>query len=347
MTTLTIGMDLGDRNHQICVLDEAGRKVRETRIHNTIASVRKCFQKYAGALVAMETGTHSPWISRALRSLGCRVLVGNSRKLRAIWNNPHKSDVQDAEMLARMARFDPQLLWPVEHRSEQAHADLERIKARDALVRSRRSLVNHVRGAVKAFGVRIAACSTDSFARRARAAVPPILREAIDPLLGMIEQLTEQIHEYDRQIVTISRERYASTERLQQVAGVGPLTALAFILTLEEPDRFSHSRSVGAYLGLTPRRDQSGETDKQLPITKAGNKYLRQLLVTASHYILGPFGPDSNLRRYGQRIAARGGKNAKKRAVVAVARKLSVLLHHLWKSGADYDPLYTAGLQAT
>jgi transposase len=339
-------MDLGDRKHQICVLDEAAGKVAEVTIDNTATAIRKYFRKYSGALVAMETGTHSPWISRLLVSLGCRVLVGNSRKLRAIWNSPNKSDLHDAEMLARIARFDPQLLYPVQHRSEQAHADLERIKARDALVRCRRSLINHVRGAVKAFGVRLPACSAESFAGRAKGHVPKVLCEAIVPLLETIEQLTEQIRDYDRQVVAISRDRYSDSERLQQVSGVGPLTALAYVLTLEEPDRFDKSRSVGAYVGLAPKRDQSGQTDKQLHITRAGNRYLRQLLVTSSHYILGPFGPDSDLRQYGLRIAQRGGKNAKKRAVVAVARKLSVLLHYLWKTGADYVPLHKAGSQA-
>jgi transposase len=347
MTTVTIGMDLGDRKHQICVLDEAAGKVAEVTLDNTATALRKYFRKYAGALVAMETGTHSQWISRLLVSLGCRVLVGNSRKLRAIWNSPNKSDLHDAAMLARIARFDPQLLYPVQHRSEQAHADLERIKARDALVRCRRSLINHVRGAVKAFGVRLPACSAESFAGRVKEHVPKILCEAITPLLETIGRLTEQIRDYDRQGVAISRERYAGSERLQQVSGVGPLTALAYVLTLEEPDRFDKSRSVGPYLGLTPKRDQSGQTDKQLHITRAGNRYLRQLLVTSSHYILGPFGPDSDLRRYGLRIAERGGKNAKKRAVVAVARKLSVLLHYLWKTGVDYVPLHTAGSPQT
>jgi len=342
MTTVTIGMDLGDRKHQICVLDEAGDKVAQVSVDNTATPLRKYFGQYAGALVAMETGTHSPWVSRLLASLGCRVLVGNSRKLRAIWNSPNKSDLHDAEMLARIARFDPQLLYPVQHRSEQAHADLERIKARDALVRCRRSLINHIRGAVKAFGVRLPACSAESFARRVPECVPRVLAEAVTPLLETIQRLTEQIRDYDRQVVALSRQRYAESQRLQQVGGVGPLTSVAYVLTLEEPNRFEKSRSVGAYVGLAPKRDQSGQTDKQLHISRAGNRYLRQLLVTSSHYILGPFGPDSDLRRYGLRIAERGGKNAKKRAVVAVARKLSVLLHRLWKTGADYVPLRTA-----
>ena len=195
------------------------------------------------------------------------------------------------------------------------------------------------RACVKAFGVRLPACSAESFAGRVKPQVPKVLAEAIAPLLETTERLTEQIRDYDRQVATISRARYTCSERLQQVSGVGPLTALAYVLTLEEPQRFEKSRAVGAYLGLTPKRDQSGQTDKQLHISRAGNGYLRQLLVTSSHYILGPFGPDSDLRRYGLRIAERGGKNAKKRAVVAVARKLSVLLHYLWKTGADYVPL--------
>ena len=151
--------------------------------------------------------------------------------------------------------------------------------------------------------------------------------------------------EQDRQI----REacgRYPETQWLLQVQGVGPVTALAYVLTLEEPTRFEKSRTVGAFLGLTPRRDQSGQSDKQLPITKAGNTYLRQLLVNCAHYIMGPFAQDSDLRRYGERIASRGGKNAKKRAVVAVARKLAVLLHRLWQDQSTYQPLYKVALAA-
>lgn len=346
MSTVTIGMDLGDKKIQICVLDARGRKVREGSLTNTAAALRKSCQRYAGAVVAMETGTHSPWISRLLASLGCQVLIGNSRKLRMIWNNPRKSDLRDAEMLARIARFDPELLCPVQHRSEQAHADLELVKARDVLVRTRSTLVNHVRGAVKAFGARIPRCSAESLPLRALPCLPEIIRPALVPVLETIQRLTEQIRDYDRRVVIVSREQYPETQSLQQITGVGPLTALAFVLTLEEPQRFEKSRSVGAYLGLTPKRDQSGETDKQLRITKAGNKYLRQLLVTCAHYILGPFGPDCDLRRYGLRIAARGGKNAKKRAAVAVARKLSVLLHRLWQTGAVYEPIRSGGPQA-
>ena len=135
---------------------------------------------------------------------------------------------------------------------------------------------------------------------------------------------------------------YPETDLLRQVEGVGALTALAFVLTLENPERFAKSRSVGAYLGLEPAQDQSGDRDPQRHISKEGDEMLRKLLVGSAHYILGPFGSDSDLRRHGEKIASRGGKNAKKRAAVAVARKLSVLLQRLWVTGEVYEPLRNA-----
>jgi transposase len=336
----TIGMDLGDKTHEVCVLDEAGTVIIRKQIANTKVAVVKFFTPYAGALVAMETGTHSPWIAREVEALGSEVLVGNARKLRAIWTAKDKSDVHDAEMLARIARLDRKLLYPVHHRGEAAQQDLAVLKARDIVVAARSDLVNHVRSAVKASGHRIRKCSTDSFAGRAREDVPAGLMPALLPVIEEIESLTARIRAYDKQILDVIEQRHPEAKRLSQVPGVGPVTSLGFVLSLEEPGRFPKSRSVGPYLGLTARRDQSGQTDRQLRITKAGDEFVRRLLVGCSHYILGAFGPDCDLRRFGQKLAARGGKNAKRRAVVAVARKLSVLLHRLWVSGAQYDPDY-------
>jgi transposase len=341
---ITIGMDLGDKNHSICVMRDA-KKIMECEVTNTAKAVEKFFKKYQGATVIIETGTHSPWISRLLGKLGIKVLVGNTRKLRAIWDSTNKTDVRDAEMLTRIGRFDPQLLSPIQHRGEQAQLDLELIRGREVLVGARTKMVNHVRGAVKAMGQRIPKCSTDCFHRRAREALghSPVLAVE-EPVLKMIELMTEKIHELDKRINVMARESYPETERLQQVDGVGPLTSLAYVLILEDGKRFQRSRDVGAFLGMTPRRDQSGETDKQLRISKAGNAELRRLLVGCAHYILGRFGPDCDLRRFGQRLMLRGGKNAKRRAVVAVARKLAVLLHRLWVSGTTYDPLWNTKL---
>ena len=336
----TIGMDLGDRNHIVVVLDADGQETECIKVVNTRTSVKRFFQNYSGATVAIEAGTHSPWISRLLEELSCRVYVGNPYKLRMIWDSTDKSDERDARMLAMVCRVEPRLLWPVHHRDVNAHVDLEMIKARDILVQSRSKLINHVRSVVKAVGERLPGCSADSFANRIPDLLPELLSPALRPLVDTIADLTVKIKDMNKQIVTLIEDRYPEAQRLQQIKGVGPVTALAFVLTLEDPGRFTKSRQVGPYLGLTPRRDQSGDTDKQLRITKAGNTYMRKLLVNCAHYIIGPFGLDSNLRRHGLTIAAHGGKNARKRAAVAVARKLAVVMHRLWASGQDYVPLY-------
>ncbi len=333
-------MDLGDKNHVITILDDAGVIIKSCSLDNVRASIIKFFKKYQGSIVAIEAGTHSPWISRELKALGCNVLVGNPRKLRSIWNSDDKTDVHDSEMLARIARFDSGLLYPITHRSEQAQADLELLKARDMLVKTRTNLINQVRGAVKSFGERLPKCSAASFHKQCRDFLPENLKTVLQAILETIEHLTGRIKEFGKRIEKISREVYPETELLKAIGGVGPLTALAYVLILEEPKRFGKGRQVGKFLGLTPRLDQSGETDKQLRITKAGNRFLRRLLVGAAQYILGPFGPDCNLQRFGLRLAERGGKTAKKRAVVAVARKLAVLMHHLWRNGEVYDPFY-------
>ena len=337
---ITIGMDLGDKNHIAVVLDGQGNEIECMQLKNNKIALRQFFKRYKGATVAIEAGTHSPWISRLLEELGCRVYVGNPYKLRMIWDSPDKSDERDARMLAMVCRLEPRLLWPIHHRSESAHNDLEMIKARNMLVQTRTKLINHVRSVVKATGQRLPQCSAASFAGRAINLLDKSLLPALEPLIDTIAEISDRIKKLDKQIDNLAAERYPETEVLQQVSGVGPLTALAYVLTIEDPGRFAKSRMVGAYLGLTPRRDQSGDIDKQLPITKAGNGYLRKLLVGCAHYIIGPFGPECDLKRHGLKIAARGGKNARKRAAVAVARKLCVLLHSLWVNGQEYEPLH-------
>lgn len=281
-------------------------------------------------------------MSHLLRELGHDVLVANARKLRAIYHNPRKGDRVDAETLARLARLDPELLSPIHHRSPKAQAHLAVIRSRDALVRARTLLINHVRGIAKCSGDRLPSCSADCFAGKVASAVPEPLLPALLPVLDTIASLSDQIRAYDRQIASLCQENYPETRHLQGIAGVGPLTSLAFVLTLENPQRFARSRQVGPALGLVPKRDQSGDRDPQLRITKTGDSYLRRLLVGSAQYILGPFGPDCHLRRWGLKLAERGGKNAKRRAIVAVARKLAILLHHLWTNGVIYDLLYQA-----
>jgi transposase len=338
----TIGLDLGDRFSQFCAVDVDGNTVQEGRVPTSAVGLRQYFGRRTPVTVAIETGTHSPWVSRLLSSLGHRVLVANSRKLRLIYENRRKRDQVDARYLARIARLDPKLLYPVRHRSESAQKDLAMLRSREALVAARTQMVNHVRGAVKSFGGRLPKCSARSFHKQAGKHIPQQLAAALSPLLESAALLTEQINQFDRKIKTLIEESYPQAKRLMQVNGVGELTSLAFILTLEDPDRFERSRTVGAYLGLVPATQSSGESDPQLRISKEGDVFLRRLLVNCAQYILGRFGSDSDLRRHGLAIAQRGGKNAKKRAAVAVARKLSVLLHRLWRTGAVYQPLYNA-----
>jgi transposase len=245
--------------------------------------------------------------------------------------------------LARLARLDPTLLHGIEHRSQEAHHDLAVIRAREVLVRTRTRLINHVRGAVKSAGHRVPRASSAAFHRTAAAAIPDPLKAALEPLLSMLEQITQEIRAYDRQVDELASQRYPETGVLMQVSGVGSLTALAYVLTLEDPGRFASSRAVGPYLGLCPGKDQSGDRDVPCRMTKAGNGMLRRLLIQAAHYQLGPHGPDSDLRRWGADRAARGGRIAHKKAVGGVARKLAVLLHRLWTSGEVYEPLRNRG----
>ena len=334
-----VGMDLGDRNHAVCILDTEGRTERREMVTNTAEAIRKfCSCMPKGTPVALEAGTHSGWISRLLAELGMRPVVAQPRKLRALWSRDRKNDASDAELLARMLRADPQLLHPITHRSEQEQVDILSLRSRDALVQTRTKLVNTARGLAKSLGYRLPSASTPSFATKVRAAIPPELQSALLPLLEVVEALSAQIKALNRQIEAVARQRYPQTSRLEAVTGVGGLTALAFVLTVADPTRFRRSRDVGPYLGLVPKQDQSGSLDKQLHITKAGDGYLRRLLVGSAQYILGPFGPACGLRSFGLRLALRGGKNAKRRAVVAVARKLAVLLHKLWVNQDAYDP---------
>jgi transposase len=345
---VTAGLDIGDKYSYLCLIDsQSGEVIEEGRLRTSPEAFGRRFGSERPPMrIAIEAGTHSPWASRVLEGLGHEVLVANSRKLRLIYANKRKTDEVDAENLARLARLDPRLLYPLKHRDEECQAHLAVIRSRQALVDCRTQLVNHVRGAVKSFGARLPKCSARSFHKRAKEHIPEALLPALEPILEQIASLTERIRDYERRLETICQERYPETELLRQVEGIGPLTALTFVLTLEDPHRFQKSRSVGAYLGLVPATDRSGDRDPQKRISKEGDQMLRKLLVGSAHYVLGPFGQDSDLRRHGEKIASRGGKNAKKRAAVAVARKLSVLLHRLWVSGEVYDPLHNAHRRA-
>ena len=336
---LTVGLDIGDRYSQFYVLDAAGDRIEEGRVATTPEALDRWCRVMPPARIVLESSAHSPWISRTVRAAGHEAIVANARRLQLIGQHESKSDRVDAELLARLGRVDVQLLAPVHHRGPAAQLALAQIRTRDALVRARTLLVNHVRGSVKAVGGRVPRCSTESFPRQAAPALPAALAPQLTPVLEEITTLTRQIRQADGAIEQRVATEYPEARALMQVAGVGALTALCLVLTLEDPARFPTSRAVGSYLGLRPRRRASSAQDPECHITKAGDVLLRRLLVGSAQYILGPFGPDSDLRRWGLRLAARGRKAAKKRAVVAVARKLAVLLHHLWHTQERYVPL--------
>jgi transposase len=338
-----VGIDLSDRKGCFHAIDDQGKKIEAGNVSLEAAQLQRWASNIPATVMAIEAGTHSPWVSRLLAGCGHEVIVANPVKVALITRNIRKSDAIDAEYLARLARFDRKLLYPIQHRGEQAQLDLQVIRTREIVVESRTKLIGHVRGAVKSFGTRLPKCATEAFVNKTRSLIPEQLRTALDPLYTQIDQFNKTIAGYDRHIEQIAKERYPEVERVAQIKGVGTLTGLAFVLVLEDAGRFRRSRSVGPYLGLTSKRDQSGDDDPQRRITKAGDRQMRRLLIQSAHYILGAFGEDCDLRRHGMRIAERGGKRAKKRAAVAVARKLSVLMHRLWVSGETYEPLRNSG----
>jgi transposase len=334
---LTIGLDVGDKSSYFAVLDYVEDFVEGGEVRTTKEGLREVFERFPRARVVLETGTHSAWISDLLEDLGHAVIVA---KLAPIYKSRKKTDQVDAEMLARLGRFDVELLWPTRVRGAKEREALAILKARDDLVQVRTKLVNHIRSRVKSCGSRITGRTAKTFGKITEEEIPKEVRRAVMPLVETISTMTPKINAYDRTIERLCKEDYPETKQLMQVNGVGPITALAFVLVIGDPRRFKKGRSVGSYVGLVPRQDESGESKPELPITKHGDGFLRRLLVGSSQYILGPFGAPCDLRQFGLDLAAKGQKNAKRKAVVAVARKLTVLLHHLWLTGDKYDPWY-------
>jgi transposase len=341
----TVGVDLGDRKSAICRLDAEGEVVERRMISTTREFFEAYFRALPKARVVMEVGTHSAWVSRLLEELGHEVIVANPSKIRAK-KGRRKSDKIDAEWLARQGRADPKLLWPIEHRGERAQADLVLLGTRDCLVKCRTLLINHVRGSVKPLAGRIPKCSTESFHRTAPGHIPEALVEVLKETMEEIARLTQRIRALEKQVEAKVEAEYPEALRMQQISGVGPMTSLCFALVVEDPERFKKRRSVGAYVGLVPQLEDSGDAESELGISKAGNELCRKYLVQAAQYVLGPFGPDTDLRRWGLgMIGESKSKKVRKRAVVAVARKLSVLMLRLWVTEERYEPLYNSEIR--
>jgi transposase len=341
-----VGLDLGDRYSHYCMLTSTGEVMEEGRIQSTAAALEKHFGSEPRMRIAVEAGTHSPWVSRLLKSYGHQVIVANPRKSPILTCSVSKNDRNDAEQLARMAAFDPKLLHAIEHRSAERQQDLNLIHTRSVLVRARTMLINSARGLVKSAGGRLPACSSEAFPEKVPAAVPPALKAACAPLLEQITQMNQTIGAMDKQIDGLDK-RYPEITVLRTVPGVGPVVAACYVLTLDSPQAMQTNRQAGAYLGLRPRQQQSGDSNPQCGITRAGNTYLRSLLVQSAQYILGRSGPNSELRCWGLKLASSGGKRGKKRAIIAVARKLAVILLSMWRNRKKFEPFPQTATQLT
>ncbi len=337
---LTAGIDLGDRWSHIAILNAAGEVVREGRMRTTGEGFLQELGGRAPMLVVIEAGTHSPWVSREVAGMGHDVVVANPRRVQLIARSLQKRDQSDAETLARLGRMDVRLLHPVQHRSQEAQEALAVIRARRELVEARTGLVNHVRGVTKAMGTRLPACDTRYFARHSAPHLEGAMRVAEMPLLETVVFLEEKVRAYDQRIERLIADHYPAARLLQQVPGVGPLTALTYVLVIADPTRFRKSRDVAAYLGLVPGQRQSGDRDPQLGITKAGDAYLRSLLVESANYIMSTRCRETELKRWALAHLREGDANTRRRVKVAVARKLAVILHALWVSGEVYEPAH-------
>jgi transposase len=335
-TTETIGCDLGDKETTTCTVDANGKVTQRSEVRTDRESITRWFQSRRKAHVVMEVGTHSAWISGAAKAAGHRVTVINPHAFKLISDSRRKSDQEDAELLARAARADLQLIRPVAHRSEKTRIDLTLLRTRDLLVRERTKLVSHVRGTLKSFGVKPGTCSPEAFHERVAPFVPEPLKLALEPVLNHLAQLGQTLKTLDEAVEKTAKKHEKVVELLKSVPRVGSLTALTFCLVVEDPHRFKKSRDIGAYVGLAPGRRQSGDSDVQLGISKEGDALLRRLLVQCAHQVMFKNAPDSALKRWGIAKAKSGGKNGKKKMAVALARKLAVVLHRLWVTGEPY-----------
>ena len=348
----TIGVDVSDKTSKICVMTKlpgGERKiVVETTCATTKAGFEEAFSKFDRSWpVVFETGTHCRWMDKCFRALGFKDIIANPGKIPSITKSNKKNDRNDARELARLAIADPEMLHPVFLRDEIFQRMLRYHHARNMLVSQRTQTVNQIRGFAKSVGYRIEHSSTETFHMLSKAEWPKELEEVAWPLMDTLETTNLKIKAYDKMIETLAEEPEFTdmVERARVLYGVGIIGSTVLIATIGgRPDRFEHSRDVGAYLGMIPKQDQSGETDKQLHITHAGSEICRTALVECAGVAMMSNAPDTDIKLKGLRISMRGGKIAKRKAKVAVARTMAVTIVALLKDMTkEYVPLSEAG----
>ena len=326
------GIDLHAEYSQICVLDEDGEVMETSRVRTSRKALERFFKR-GRMRVVMEAGGSSPWVSRLLDSLDHEVVVCSPRRVRLIAESKLKNDKVDAEVLARLVRLDPEFLQPIQHRSEEAQLLRANLKVRSAMVEARTKWINTVRGLLRGFGYKVSGKAPQTFVDRVdKMELPSELRSVIEPLLEQLDLLSGEIVRRNEHLEEMVKE-LPEVEHLRQIPGVGPVVATYFVLTIDDPNRFRHSRDVASFFGLRPSMRESASVSHFGRITKEGDPEMRRLLVQAAHACLLTKA-DSELKTWALALAERKGKG---KAVVALARKLAVLMHHLWVTGEVYQ----------
>jgi len=326
------GIDLHAEYSQICILDEDGEVMETSRIWTSRKALERFFRRDRMRVV-IEAGGSSPWVSRLLESLGHEVVVCSPRRVRLIAQSKLKNDRIDAEVLARLVRLDPEFLKPIRHRSEEAQLLRSNLKVRGAMVEARTKWINTIRGLLRGFGYKVSGKAPHTFAERVdRMKLPNELRAVIEPLLEQLDLLSGEIQRRDEHLEEIAKG-LPEVEHLREIPGVGPVVATYFVLTIDDPDRFKNSRDVASFFGLRPTMRESALITHFGRITREGDPEMRRLLVQAAHACLRTRA-DSELKSWALALAQRRGNG---KAVVALARKLAVLMHHLWVTGEVYQ----------
>ena len=348
----TIGVDVSDRTSKICVMkkmpDGERRIVVETTCATTKEGFGETFAKFDRSWpVVFETGTHCRWMDRCFRILGFKTIIANPGKVPSITKSNTKNDRNDARELARLAIADVSMLHPVKLRDEVYQQMLRYHRGRNELVCVRTKLISQLRGFAKSMGCRIDDCSTERFHKIDKSMWPTELESVGWPILDVIEVVNLKIKAFEKAIRDLSEtpEFKDMVGRVRTVYGVGEIGSTAFIAIIGgDPARFDRSRDIGAYLGLIPKQDQSGDKDKQLHITHAGSSLIRTVLVECAGVALQSNAKETDIKLKGLRIAMNGGGIAKKKARTAVARSLAVTMLALLKNpDAEYVPLSEEG----
>jgi transposase len=331
-----VGLDVSLKQASICVVDQAGSVVREGVVDSDPEAIAAFVRSEApGALrIGLETGPTTTWLWTELKRLGLPVICIDARHAKAVLKMQiNKSDRNDAAGIARIMQTG----WFKEVRVKDIDSHLVKalLVSRALLVKIKRDLENQIRGLLKNLGLVIGRAKFNVFAVRAEELIEnrPELVAVIRPLLAARKAIEEQIGDLDRKVVKLARHD-EQVRRFMTVPGVGPITALCFKATIDDPTRFKRSRSVGAYVGLTTRRHASGEVDWSGRISKCGDAMLRMYLFEAAGVLLTRVPKWSALKAWGMRLAKRNGL---RKAKVAVARKLAVILHRMWIDQTEFN----------